>query len=105
MCGSGSSWGMDSLETFHRWRGPGEIIQLARLAVLTRPGSNVDLNALGAKVHGVARSVDLLETIQIGISSTAIRRRIKQGLPYRYMVPEPVARFVAEHPRPVGAAR
>jgi nicotinate-nucleotide adenylyltransferase len=33
----------------------------------------------------------------IGISSTLIRRRVGSGLPIRYLVPEPVADYIADH--------
>jgi nicotinate-nucleotide adenylyltransferase len=32
----------------------------------------------------------------IGVSSTAIRRRVAQGLPIRYLVPDAVAGYIAE---------
>ena len=38
----------------------------------------------------------MLEMPQFGVSSSAVRERAEQGRPLRYLVPEPVARFIEE---------
>jgi len=79
--------GLDSLATFHLWREPQTILELARLAIVTRPGSRVDWEQLEQRLPGIRERSDLIETLDIGISSTDIRGRIRERLPYRYMMP------------------
>ena len=82
--------GLDSLATFHLWREPRAILELARLAVVTRPGSHVDWEQLEVRLPGIRERSDLIETLELGISSTDIRSRIRERLPYRYMLPSGV---------------
>ena len=82
--------GTDSLLTFPAWHRPAEILRLTRLAVFTRPGYDVDWESLEAQVPGLRRATDLITTLNIGISSTDLRRRIQSGLPIRYQVPASV---------------
>jgi nicotinate-nucleotide adenylyltransferase len=96
--------GLDSLEHFHRWRQPQDILRLARLAVVSRPGSRPDWPSLEARLPGIRAATDLIETLQVGISSTEIRRRLQTGQPVRYQLPPAVYSYIAEHPRPLGAA-
>lgn len=81
--------GIDSLLTFAYWHRPDEIIALARLAVISRPGYVVDIEELDRAVPGLAGAIDLIETVQVGISSADIRRRLRQGQAVRYLVAEP----------------
>ena len=41
--------------------------------------------------------IELLRAPLVEISSTAIRRRASRGLSVRYMVPDAVAEYIAEH--------
>jgi len=88
--------GLDSLATFYLWREPQGILDLARLAVVTRPGSHVDWEHLEQRLPGIRERADLVETLEIGISSTDIRSRIRERLPYRYMLPPAVYDAVQE---------
>ena len=55
-----------------------------------------------AEVAAVLRSLGaegratMLEMPQFGVSSSAVRERAAAGRPLRYLVPEPVARFIEE---------
>ncbi|MBC7255829.1 MAG: nicotinate (nicotinamide) nucleotide adenylyltransferase [Chloroflexi bacterium] len=86
--------GMDSLLTLPHWVRPQEIVRLARLIVISRPGYQPDLEALERQVPGVRQATEMLLTLEIGISSTELRRRIRQGLPIRYQVPAAVEAFI-----------
>ena len=88
--------GADAAIGLESWREPQRVVELARLAVARRAGvSSADvadvLRSLGAEGR-----TELLEMPEFGISSSAARERAKAGRPLRYMVPEAVARFVAE---------
>ena len=41
--------------------------------------------------------IELLQAPLVEISSTAIRKRAAKGLSVRYMVPDAVAEYIAEH--------
>lgn len=86
--------GMDSLVNLHRWVRPDEIIRLARLVAVSRPGYIPDLSVLDRQVPGLAQATEMLLSLDIGISSTELRRRITQGLPIRYQVPAPVEEYI-----------
>jgi nicotinate-nucleotide adenylyltransferase len=45
---------------------------------------------------GAGGRATMLEMPQFGVSSSAVRDRAAAGRPLRYLVPEPVARFIEE---------
>ncbi len=89
--------GGDSLRDFLSWRDPVGIIRQARLAVMRRPGSTVDLTALAEKLPGIADRVLFVDAPVIGIAATTLRERVRAGLSIRYQVPKAVERYIAEH--------
>jgi nicotinate-nucleotide adenylyltransferase len=79
------------------WRSPEQVLSLATLAVAQReapPRSAID-EAL-SQVPGGERT-RFFEMPAIGISSSAIRRRVRDGEPVRYLVPEAVAQYIERH--------
>lgn len=95
--------GGDSLADLPKWRDPAQIITLARLAVLSRPGYEPDLDALAECLRlkdGLLQKVDLRQRIDwlmgpsLDVSSSALRERAKRGLPLRYLVPPSVEAYV-----------
>jgi nicotinate (nicotinamide) nucleotide adenylyltransferase len=86
--------GADSLTTLSKWRRPAEIVRLARLAVVSRPGFALDMSSLERAVPGVTVATDLLDGLMIDISSTDIRRRMQSGLSIRYLVPDAVLAMI-----------
>ncbi len=89
--------GMDSLETLVHWRRPEDIIRLARLVVVTRPGFEADWEALERAIPGLRGATDVIDTVRLDISSTELRERVRQGMPIRYLVPAPVEVYIREH--------
>lgn len=81
--------GSDSLEQFHKWKSPTEILALASLIVYRRPRSS--------RVKGRTRSgsVVFIKGPLMEISSTDIRKRIEQGKSIRYLVRDNVGSFIA----------
>ncbi len=88
--------GADAAVGLESWRMPERVVELARLAVARRAGVS------DAEVAAVMRSLDaegratMLEMPQFGVSSSSVRERAAAGRPLRYLVPEPVARFIEE---------
>lgn len=83
--------GMDNYHTFHTWKEPKRILQLASLAVMNRPGFPTVVN----EVIGTHRT-QFVEVPNIDISSSQIRDRVRQGRSVRFMVPERVNDYITE---------
>jgi len=84
------------------WRHPARVLELARVAVLPRPG-------FAATWPGdlPRRRLRVLRPPLLELSSSAIRRRVGRGLSIRFLVPDAVARFIRAQglygaPRPAG---
>ncbi len=88
--------GGDSLAEFTGWRDPAGIVAQARLAVMERPGSKADLDALKGEIPDIGQRLVWLDAPHLEISGTDLRRRIREGLPIRYLVPPPVRRYVEQ---------
>lgn len=93
----GQEWflliGGDSLADFSRWRAPEEICRLALPLVYQRPGHVVGLDSLQPfvtpeRLAEIGRAA--IQTRQIEISSTDLRRRLAAGQSVRYLVPRSV---------------
>jgi nicotinate-nucleotide adenylyltransferase len=80
-----------------RWREPERVLELATVAVAKRRGtarSSVD-TALESLPGG--ERAQFFSMPRIGVSSTLVRRRVRSGQPIRYLVPDAVAGYIAEH--------
>ncbi|MBA3417053.1 MAG: nicotinate-nucleotide adenylyltransferase [Chloroflexia bacterium] len=88
--------GEDSLRDLPTWRNPDEIARLADFGVAARPGVAFDPEAVYAQVPAARGRLSLVETVQLSISSSDIRRRVRQGAPIRHLVPCAVEDYIAE---------
>jgi len=75
--------GADILPELPRWHAVDEIQHLATLVVVTRPGS--------PRPHG---RVSVLEIPGVDVSSTELRRRVREGEPISYLTPPEVERII-----------
>jgi nicotinate-nucleotide adenylyltransferase len=80
--------GADVVRSFAQWREPGRITELATVVVLERTDATPGL----ASIPGTPRR---LATRRIDISSTEVRRRVKEGKSIRGFVPDAVAEYIA----------
>ena len=87
----------DSLAHLLTWSQPDRLIELCRLAVVARPGYRADLAELEATLPGVGHRLDWVEMPVLGISSSDLQRRVREGRSIRYQVPAAVASYVAKH--------
>jgi nicotinate-nucleotide adenylyltransferase len=89
--------GGDMAHSLPAWREPEAILSLARLAVAEREGvGREDIAARLEPLHGGDRVV-FFDMPRIDISSSNVRRRVADGRPIRYLVPDAVAAAIAEH--------
>jgi nicotinate-nucleotide adenylyltransferase len=87
--------GQDSLDEFHTWHEPEEILRLAVLAVARRPDTGPRRRVHPrARRRGTARRVVWIEAPLIGISSSGLRARARRGASLRYLVPPSVEAYL-----------
>jgi nicotinate-nucleotide adenylyltransferase len=86
--------GGDQAAALPSWREPETVLSLATVAVVER--SNWSRNAIGIKIGRLrgAERIRYLDMPIIQISSSAIRRRVSEGKPIRYLVPDKVANYI-----------
>jgi len=90
--------GCDSLLSFASWRQPSEIIRICRLIVVPRFGFEVpDKDAMERIVSGLSRRTIVLDKPIVDVSSTMIRERIRNGLPWEHALPKAVAEYIRQH--------
>jgi nicotinate-nucleotide adenylyltransferase len=92
--------GGDSFADLHLWVRWRDIVALARLVVLTRPGWDLDRLALPDELAAVARTdrVIFLNQRPVDISSTRLRELLGRGEPVPPgSMPAPVVRFVQKY--------
>ncbi|MGZ4271361.1 MAG: nicotinate-nucleotide adenylyltransferase [Solirubrobacteraceae bacterium] len=88
--------GGDMAHSLPAWREPVRILELARLAVAEREGiGREEIAARLAPLHDGSR-VTFFDMPRIDVSSSDIRRRVAEGRPVRHLVPDGVARAVAD---------
>jgi nicotinate-nucleotide adenylyltransferase len=115
--------GVDALAGIATWRDPRELLSIARVIVTARPGWRLDevegsissatrqllgeprftLLKVGEVTSEIATGphepglVLLVEVVSLDISSSGIRRLVKEGRSIRHLVPDSVAAYVAKH--------
>ena len=78
------------------WRDPETVLGLARLAVAERSGAGRrDVAERLAESFPEAPAPLFFDMPRMDISSSQIRRRVAEGRPIRYLVPDPVAEQIA----------
>jgi nicotinate-nucleotide adenylyltransferase len=79
------------LEIFH-WKDPEEVLLLAHFIAATRPG--YDIAHFEKEAPRAHPNVSVMDIPALAISSTDIRRRVREGHPIRYLVPEGVKSYI-----------
>lgn len=83
--------GVDAVKEIFTWKKVDEFLSLCRLIVLSRPGYS--WRGPGKRLHRT-RSIQITP---IGISSSLIRERIKEGKSISFLVPERVEDYIRRH--------
>ncbi len=105
--------GADSFNEITSWMDYRELLELANIIVVSRPryaaeklaeALPVELarkfwydSVTGSYKNSAGKSVTYLGTTRFDISSSDIRRRVKEGKSIRYLLPPPVADHIAKH--------
>ena len=80
--------GADALAQILSWQRVGELFALAHLVGVTRPGFRLD------DAHLPDGAVSLVEVPAMAISSSDCRRRVREGIPVWYLVPDGVVQYI-----------
>ena len=84
--------GSDSLQTFHTWKEPREVLDECQVIVALRPGFRPsDIS------NWILRKVRFASIPRFEISSSTIRSRWQENKTIRYMVTQPVWEYINDH--------
>lgn len=81
--------GADSFQNMHRWKNFEQLVQRYEFVVYNRPGFDIE-DTFGAKITK-------LEAPLLQISSTYIRRQIKDKKSIKYIVPPAVEQYIIDN--------
>jgi nicotinate-nucleotide adenylyltransferase len=83
--------GADALEQILSWKDATEILRLAKFVGVTRPGYDL------SDEHLPQDSVTLIDVPAMAISSSDCRKRVCEGRPVWYLVPDGVVQYINKH--------
>ena len=93
--------GADSLTELATWYRVRALVDSCRIVTAARPGwERIDFDVVRTRLsdeHIASLRAGLVETPRIDVSATDIRRRVRAGRSIRFLVPEPVGRYIEEH--------
>jgi nicotinate-nucleotide adenylyltransferase len=88
--------GADAVLEILSWKRVEELLRLCYFVAATRPGYQLDelsKNIPGFPINGKKRIITM-EVPALAISSTDLRRRVREGRPIKYLVPEAVEAYI-----------
>lgn len=83
--------GADALSDILRWKHAEELFASAQFVGVSRPGHELDTTGLPAE------RVSLIEVPAMAISSSDCRRRVAEGKPIWYLVPDGVVQYIGKY--------
>ena len=90
--------GLDALKEFNKWQKAEQIMDLATIVGMTRPGvDNFDPEPLEAVKKGSSEKVLVVHGPSVDISGTDIRLRVTNGMTIKYRVPTAVEAYIYKH--------
>ncbi len=88
--------GEDSLRDLPTWHQPESLLERARLAVMPRPDMQADWPALELRFPELTDRIVWLDVPPVNFAATDLRRRVREGLPLRYLVPPGVETYIRQ---------
>jgi nicotinate-nucleotide adenylyltransferase len=93
--------GADSLNELELWKDIKKLSQLCHFVIVNRPGFSTDTSSRLAELIGDDNISDIkklsIDIEPVGISSTGIRKRLKERIEIKGLVPECVEAYIKEH--------
>ena len=84
--------GADAILEIFEWKDPEELLSRANFIAATRPG--YDIARFERRAPTSHPNIAVMDIPALAISSTDIRRRVLEGEPIRYLVPEGVQTYI-----------
>jgi nicotinate-nucleotide adenylyltransferase len=88
--------GADQAQRIASWREPWRVLELARLAVGERAGLPLDGVRAAVEELGGEGRMTTFSMPRVDVSSTEVRERVAARCPYRFLVPEGVAKAIEQ---------
>jgi len=90
--------GEDSLRDLPSWYESETFLdEIDILAVVPRPGVDTDLDLLEQRMPGLAEKIRFIHAPMVQISSSDIRRRIREGRPYHHLLLPEIAEQIKKN--------
>lgn len=89
--------GSDAAATLPEWKNVTRYRELCTVVVCNRPGEADFSQGLPSDLQSLGLRFEFMPLPPLDVSSTEIRRRVRQGKPIRYFVPDGVAGYIHEH--------
>lgn len=90
--------GTDALNELHRWRAPGEVLDMATIIGVARPEADaVDREALESIRSGASEEIVLVDGPRVDISAVSVRQRMVDGLQVDGLIPQVVHSYIERH--------
>ena len=105
--------GIDAWREVDTWHRPEDLLGLASVIVTSRPGaefSRTDVippvaarsgccydSSISSYVHRSGHRLTAHQIAGVDVSSTDVRRRIRDKLPFEHLLPSPVAHYIRQH--------
>ena len=87
--------GADAILSIPTWKDAADLLNMCTFIAASRPG--FDLAELNKLPLAWLERIRLFEIPALAISSTDIRRRVKQGDSIKYLLPEPVEHYILRY--------
>ena len=84
--------GSDAAAAIPTWHRPGDVLKMASVAVVPRPGTTES-----AVVEALPGGFHWLGGPELDISGTMLRSRLAEGRSVRFLVPDAVAAYIDDH--------
>ncbi len=90
--------GADAVFRILEWRDSAELGKLAHLVAVTRPGYRIsDARRRYFRTHANILHLLQMDVTALAVSSTDLREKVRNGRSIRYLAPQPVVDYVAQH--------
>ena len=88
--------GSDTFPELATWKDHDRLLQMCTVAVVARPEHGREEGTRGRPPARAEAGVSRVPGPGLAVSATDVRRRVKEGLSVRYLVPETVADYIAK---------
>lgn len=91
--------GADSLLELHKWKDSEKILEICKIVAATRPGYDLDhMKGRLKELNELHKDqINTITTPGLQISSTDIRRRVKNNMSIKYLLPESVEIYINKY--------